>query len=193
MAIYKGKTYTIEYEYHPGLKQEAIVLFHPHPLYLGTMMNKVITTCSIAARQLEYSFLRFNYTGVGDSSGFFGFGEYEATQAMALMGGVLQEPVKYHIGFSFGCNVIQYLWEMQNPPTNAIWIGASINELLSSDTQLKQVQAMIHGSQDPLCSFKGAEQFAARHNIQFFPVAGADHFFNGQQIELREQVKALIL
>ena len=104
MAIYKGKTYTIEYEYHPGLKQEAIVLFHPHPLYLGTMMNKVITTCSIAARQLEYSFLRFNYTGVGDSSGFFGFGEYEATQAMALMGGVLQEPVKYHIGFSFGCN-----------------------------------------------------------------------------------------
>ena len=183
----------IEYEFHQGENGQAIVIFHPHPLYEGTMMNKVITTSSIAAKQLGYSFLRFNYPGVGNSDGYFGFGYHEACQALGLMSEIINEPIKYLIGFSFGCNVIQYVWQQQKEKTPTIWIGASINETLSSLSELSSVKGWIHGEVDLLCPYSKAMLFAKEKNIQLHGVSKADHFFNGQQIVLRETLKELIV
>lgn len=189
MTIFTHDKFIIEYEYIQGAKKEVIVFFHPHPLYEGTMMNKVITTSCIAAKQLGYSFLRFNFSGVGQSNGCFGFGLYEANQALTLISNVVREPIKYLVGFSFGCNVIQYVWQQQK--IDAIWIGASINPLLSSASELSMLKGMIHGMDDRLCLVSEAELFAEKHYIPFTSIPNADHFFNGQQIILREKVKEL--
>ena len=193
MVIFTHHSSDIEYEYQQGPNKEIIVLFHPHPLYEGTMMNKVITTSSMAAKQLGYGFLRFNFTGVGRSSGHFGFGLYEAEQALALMTGLVHEPIKYLVGFSFGCNVIQYLWQQQSEKIPTIWIGASINSALSSQSEFARLKGMVHGEQDKLCSFEEASRFAKSHAVPMHGIADADHFFNGQQIALRETLKALMV
>lgn len=193
MAIFTHRTSTIEYEYQQGPRQEIVILFHPHPLYEGTMMNKVITTSCMAVKQLGYGFLRFNFTGVGQSSGHFGFGLYESEQAMAIMTSLIHEPIKYFIGFSFGCNVIQYVWKQQEKKTPTLWIGASINQDFSTNAEFDTVKAMIHGKEDKLCLYCDALNFSKEKNIPLFGIDDADHFFNGQQIALREKVKEVII
>ena len=193
MAIFTHRTSNIEYEYQQGPKQETVVLFHPHPLYEGTMMNKVITTSCMAAKQLGYGFLRFNFTGVGQSSGHFGFGVYESEQAIAIMATLIREPIKYLVGFSFGCNVIQYVWRSQQNKIPGLWIGASINQGFSTDAELELVKAMIHGKEDKLCLYGDALDFSKEKNIPLYGIDEADHFFNGQQIALREKVKEVLI
>lgn len=192
MALLSIHNNRIEYEYHAGENNQVVVLFHPHPLYEGTMFNKVMTTSAMAAKQLGYSYVRFNYPGVSQSTGTFGFGEYEAQQASSLIDQVISEPIARLIGFSFGCNVIQHLWKLRQLDAPTIWIGASIQPDFSSAQELSTVLGMVHGKEDRLCLYADGENFAHMHQIPFYGIDQADHFFNGQQIVLREQVKELL-
>ena len=47
----------------------GLVMCHPHPLFSGTMDNKVVTTAARAAKGLGLNTLRFNFRGVGSSDG----------------------------------------------------------------------------------------------------------------------------
>lgn len=179
----------IEYEYHRGSAPRTLVCCHPHPLYEGTMYNKVITTSTMAAKALDYSYLRFNYPGIGRSSGHFGFGFYEAQQARLLMDAVVQDQDIVLLGFSFGCSVIQQLLLQITPKPPTIWVGASLIESLITPEITETVVGMIHGEEDALCPFLAAKNLANRMGIPLSGVAHAGHFFDGHQIELRDQVK----
>src|SRR3990167_1840622 len=62
----------------------TLIICHPHPLYGGTMDNKVITTIAKAGVELEMQVLRFNYRGAGHSVGAFAdaVGESDDLQAV---------------------------------------------------------------------------------------------------------------
>lgn len=81
------------------------VIAHPHPLYGGTMENKVVTTLSRMYRQLGVSVLRFNFRGVGASAGAHDEGRGEVDDMLAVARyGVEHNPDALLIlaGFSFG-------------------------------------------------------------------------------------------
>ena len=71
------------------------VICHPHPLFGGTMDNKVVTTVARALQETGIPTLRFNFRGVGASAGAFdqGVGETADADAVAVLGrGALARP-----------------------------------------------------------------------------------------------------
>jgi alpha/beta superfamily hydrolase len=82
-----------------------LVVCHPHPLYGGTMDNKVVTTLARAANELGAPSIRFNYRGVGASVGDYDAGRGEVDDAItAVAFGRQQWPDAevWMAGFSFG-------------------------------------------------------------------------------------------
>src|SRR5436189_4416294 len=81
------------------------VVCHPHPLYQGTMHNKVVTTIAKAWQEMGMSTLRFNFRGVGLSEGEYGHGEGEQEDLKAVLNWILEQFPNAKIclgGFSFG-------------------------------------------------------------------------------------------
>jgi alpha/beta superfamily hydrolase len=66
------------------------LICHPHPLYQGTMHNKVVTTLARAAAECGYASLRFNFRGVGKSEGSYGEGIGELEDAKAALAFLLE-------------------------------------------------------------------------------------------------------
>src|SRR5579864_6855658 len=84
------------------------VVCHPHPLFGGTMDNKVVTTVARALQDNGIPTLRFNFRGVGASAGVFDQGMGETADADAAASwGAERWPGRTLVaaGFSFGAYV----------------------------------------------------------------------------------------
>ena len=91
------------------LKQRCVMLVcHPHPLHLGTMNNKVVTTLCRSANKMGMPSVRFNFRGVGESEGVFDHAIGEKADTLAVIDWVKTTLPGYKIvlsGFSFGSYV----------------------------------------------------------------------------------------
>ena len=96
----------------------AALVCHPHPLFGGTMHNKVVHRLSRGLRRSGGVVLRFNFRGVGRSQGTHAHGEGEIEDARAALGWLKarypQLPVEL-AGFSFGARVIARLGCAEHP------------------------------------------------------------------------------
>ncbi|MBI4357540.1 MAG: alpha/beta fold hydrolase [Gammaproteobacteria bacterium] len=93
---------------HPSSRPITVVILHPHPLYGGTMENKVVHTVFKACLTLGFSALKFNFRGVGKSEGSFDEGRGEGEDAKAVIEWVRDFNKGGSIalaGFSFGSYV----------------------------------------------------------------------------------------
>ncbi len=96
---------------HPGDSGSvtaAVVVFHPHPLYGGSMANKVVFTLSEIFKRMGVVTLRFNFRGVGLSDGEFDQGRGEATDLHAVARWLRERfpgASLWVAGFSFGAYV----------------------------------------------------------------------------------------
>lgn len=100
-----------------------VALFlHPHPLYGGTMNNKVVYNLYHTYVKKGFNCLRFNFRGVGRSQGSFAMGEGELTDSAAIMDWLLenhkQARQRWIVGFSFGAWVGMQLL-MRRPEVSA--------------------------------------------------------------------------
>src|SRR6187551_352591 len=90
------------------------VIAHPHPLFGGTMDNKVVQTLARAFVQAGWTALRFNFRGVGASAGSHDEGRGETEDMLALVAEQAPEGPLALAGFSFGSFVasraLQTLW-----------------------------------------------------------------------------------
>lgn len=106
--IIPGPEGRIEGRYHQAEERGApvAVVLHPHPLYGGTMNNKIIYQLYQSFAKAGFSVLRFNFRGVGRSLGKFDDGIGELTDAAAALDWIQQQnPNASHCwiaGFSFG-------------------------------------------------------------------------------------------
>ena len=86
----------------------AVVVCHPHPLYGGTLHNKVVFRLARAARRAGAAVLRFNFRGVGRSAGSYDEGEGEQDDLRATIGFMNDRHPGLPLavaGFSFGSRV----------------------------------------------------------------------------------------
>src|ERR1051326_8510985 len=90
---------------HAQAERVALVL-HPHPQHGGTMHNKVVFRAARALQEAGYATLRFNFRGVGESTGTFDQGRGEADDARVALDYLLAEQPQARevivAGFSFG-------------------------------------------------------------------------------------------
>ena len=169
------------------------VVCHPHPLFGGTMDNKVVSTLAKAMRDLGIPSLRFNFRGVGASAGVFdeGRGETEDAQAIATWGAE-RWPGRQLIlaGFSFGAYVALRL-AGQRPTSRLITIAPPVQRFDFSRLNLPTcpwliVQGDADEVVDPRGVFDWVDGLASKPQLIVMP--GVGHFFHGRLNELRDAV-----
>jgi alpha/beta superfamily hydrolase len=169
------------------------VLCHPHPLFGGTMDNKVVTTTARALRDAGIPTLRFNFRGVGSSGGGFdqGSGEIADANAVATWGSVRWPGRNLLLaGFSFGGYVALRLAQ-QRLPQRLLTIAPAIQY---SDAAARVVPLcpwlVIQGDADdvvdPAAVIAWVNGLVPTPRLLMLP--GVGHFFHGRLHELRDAV-----
>jgi len=170
------------------------LLCHPHPLYGGSMNNKVITTVERALQQKGWSTVCFNFRGVGASVGTFdnGVGEREDLLAVARWGRERWPAARFLLGgFSFGAYVSLSGWS-QLWPDAVLTIAPPVGLWDFSPIDAPEVPwVVIQGGADEVVSPEAVWRWLSALPIapSLYWRAGVSHFFHGQLIWLREVVK----
>lgn len=181
----------------PEAKGVALIC-HPHPLYAGTMQNKVVSTLQRTARDNQWSTLRFNFRGVGKSEGSFGNGIGETADAKAAFEWLYTKNPKQPItlmGFSFGSCVAACLageLEQQDihlkqlimiaPPVERF----DIKGKLPSQCPLVVIQPEADEVVNPETVYDWSKHLTVKHTLTTVPECS--HFFHGRLTELKDLV-----
>jgi alpha/beta superfamily hydrolase len=156
---------------------------HPHPLYGGTMDNKVAQTLARAFVTLGYATVRMNFRGVGQTAGVHDGGRGE-TDDMALLLTHMQQqypglPVAL-AGFSFGTfvqsHLAQRMAEQGTTPERLVLVGTAAGKWAMADVPADTI--LIHGEQDETIPLSDVFDWARPQDLPVIVISGADHFFH---------------
>lgn len=164
----------------------AAVVCHPHPAHGGTMHNHVTYRLAQTFRDGGVSTLRFNFRGVGRSSGKYDEGVGELEDARAALDWIAsQEPglPLWLGGFSFGARTALQLALREQRVERVLAVGLAVDVFdLTFVTGLRQPTAFVHSDTDEygkLDSIRGLlSRVQAPHEL--FVVPNADHLCNGR-------------
>ena len=180
--------------------ERAALVLHPHPLYGGTMHNKVVYQTAKALEAAGFVTLRFNFRGVGDSTGSHDGGRGATDDARTALDYLLaHQPAVREVlvaGFSFGASVtvrfgcgdarVQRLIAIATP---ASWLDA---DLL---TRCAKPIAFIHGDRDDVAPLSALNTLLGgvtdRSTLSLHIIPGAGHFFEDHLDELAQTVRKL--
>jgi uncharacterized protein len=161
------------------------VIAHPHPLFGGTMDNKVVQTLARAFVQAGWAALRFNFRGVGASEGAHDEGRGELDDMLAVVAAQAPEGPLALAGFSFGSFVAAGAVER-------LWPSRAIEKIVLVGTAAQKFQVpalpaeahdrtlVIHGEQDDTVPLAAAMDWARPQSLPVTVVPGGGHFFHGQ-------------
>jgi len=180
----------------------AAVVCHPHPLFGGTMHNKVVFHAMKALNGFGFPVLRFNFRSVGLSHGEHDHGRGEADDVRAALDWLDREfrlPISF-AGFSFGAAVGLPAAAADGHVDSLIGLGLPVApvdgrtydfECLRSSPKPK---LFVSGSRDsfgPRASLeKMVESFAGPKQLVI--IDSADHFFEGRLREMRQAIEGWV-
>jgi alpha/beta superfamily hydrolase len=176
-----------------GAARGVAVVAHPHPLFGGTMDNKVVQTLARAFVQCGWTVARFNFRGVGASEGVHDAGAGEARDFLSVVEQVAPTGALAVAGFSFGSFVashaIQGLWK-QRDIDKIVFVGTATERLAVADVpeSLHAKTLVVHGEQDDTVSLASVMDWARPQSLPVMVVPGGGHFFHGQLPLLRSLV-----
>jgi alpha/beta superfamily hydrolase len=159
------------------------LIAHPHPLYGGTMDNKVTQTLARAFVGLGYASARMNFRGVGASAGTHDEGAGE-TDDMALLLAHMRSrypgvPVAL-AGFSFGtfvqAQLQQRLQAAGEPAERLVLVGSAAGKWAMPAVPANSI--LIHGEQDDTITLAAVLDWVRPQDVPVIVIPGADHFFH---------------
>ena len=168
-----------------GAVQGTAGIAHPHPLFGGTMQNKVVQTLARAFVQSGWRAVRFNFRGVGASEGTYDEGQGEAADMCKVIVQVAPVGPLALAGFSFGAfvtsHVVQALGD-QRPPQQLVLVGtaASRFEVAPVAPDLHERCLVLHGEQDDTVPLASVMDWARPQSLPITVIPGCEHFFHGQ-------------
>ncbi len=173
--------------------QAYAVVCHPHPLYGGTMDNKVVVSVARALQEGQVSTVRFNFRGVGASAGLYDEGRGESADAQCVADwGAQRWPGKPLIcaGFSFGSYVALEL-ALARKAARLITIAPAVTRFgfaqrAQPDCPWLIVQGDADDVVDPQAVIEWAGSLLPSARLVMMP--GAGHFFHGRLVELKDMV-----
>lgn len=166
------------------------VVAHPHPLFGGTMDNKVVQTLARAFVQCGWQTLRFNFRGVGATEGVHDEGRGETEDFLAVVREFAPEGPLALAGFSFGAFVMSRAMAAlapQRPIDQLVFIGAAASrfEVATIPPELHERTLVLHGEQDDTVPLAAVMDWARPQVLPVTVVPGGSHFFHGQLPLLR--------
>jgi alpha/beta superfamily hydrolase len=169
------------------------VIAHPHPLFGGTMDNKVVQTLARAFVQAGWSAVRFNFRGVGATEGTHDEGRGELEDMLAVIAAQAGEGPLAIAGFSFGAYVangaVQALWP-SGRIEKIVLVGASVKKhsVPPLPAQAHDRTLLIHGEEDDTVPLAAVLDWARPQSLPVTVAPGVGHFFHGQLPLLKSMV-----
>ncbi len=180
---------------HPAQRSgnTIAIICHPHPLYEGTMTNKVVTTLVRACQQLGLIAIRFNFRGIGKSEGHYDHANGEQDDLKTVIAWAKKtfpDSKLWLAGFSFGSYIATKVASEINieqlitvaPPVNHF----DFNSLPTLNCPWLVVQGEMDEVVPPHEVFEWLKTRSEKFQIIRMPDTG--HFFHGKLIELRENI-----
>ena len=161
------------------------VIAHPHPLFGGTLDNKVVQTLARALVQCGWTAVRFNFRGVGASAGTHDQGRGELEDFLAVVEQVAPTGALALAGFSFGAFVTSHalaaLWP-QRHVEQVVLVGtaASRFDVAAVPPEAHLRTLVVHGEQDDTVALSDVLNWARPQVLPVTVVPGGGHFFHGQ-------------
>ena len=161
------------------------IIAHPHPLFGGTMDNKVVQTLARAFVQCGYTAVRFNFRGVGASAGEYDAGKAELQDLLAVVQQVAPEGPIALAGFSFGAFVTSHalaqLWP-EGRVQKAVLVGtaASRFDVAPVPADAHEKTLVIHGEADDTVELSAVMNWARPQILPVTVIPQVGHFFHGQ-------------
>jgi len=180
----------------------AALVCHPHPVFGGTMHNKVVFHAMKALNSFGFPVLRFNFRGTGLSHGEYDHGRGEIDDvrtALDWLNREFQLPLIF-AGFSFGAAVglnaacaddrVKALIGLGTPVAPIGDRSYDLNFLLSCD----KPKLFVSGSRDQFGPRAKLEQLVSslQEPKKLVIIESADHFFEGRLREMRETIEAWV-
>ena len=167
------------------------VVCHPHPLYGGTLDNKVVWTVARAFAACGAPAIRFNFRGVGASAGAYGEGRGESEDTLAVVDFARRRWPRAALwlgGFSFGAAVALRVAQAAQPALlTAVAPGITVVDVRAAPPP-DCPWLIVQGEADEVVPTAAVLEWARRLSpppeISLLP--GASHFFHGRINELRE-------
>lgn len=178
----------------PGHPPAALaIICHPHPLYGGSLTNKVVHQLTRAFLQLNAVSVRFNFRGVGESEGEYDEGRGELQDLLAVTDWARQQwpdqPL-WLAGFSFG-GAIALQGAAELHPQSLVTVAPAIKYLPTEPLSMNGIHwLLIQGSDDEVVAAADVIEWCG----QFHPgphlevLEGVSHFFHGRLIDLKNAV-----
>lgn len=169
------------------------VICHPHPVYGGTMTNKVVHMLAKAFNELAVPAVRFNFRGIGASAGSYDDGAGETDDAVAVMDWAVQRwpgAALWAAGFSFG-GAIAIRAALVRDVKRLVTVAPAIQRFGVGAVALPRCPwLLVQGERDELVDAGEIQRWVATlaSPPQLALLPGVDHFFHGRLNDLRSVV-----
>jgi alpha/beta superfamily hydrolase len=168
-----------------GVVRGTAVIAHPHPLFGGTMHNKVVQTLARAFVQCGWQAVRFNFRGVGATAGTHDDGHGEAVDMQAVIEQVAPDGPLALAGFSFGAFVTSHVAQTLAPvrsPDKLVLVGTAASRFVVAPVapELHDRTLVLHGEQDDTVPLANVMDWARPQSLPVTVIPGVAHFFHGQ-------------
>ncbi|MBP6221284.1 MAG: alpha/beta fold hydrolase [Limnohabitans sp.] len=176
-----------------GVFKGTAVIAHPHPLFGGTMQNKVVQTLARAFVQCGWQAVRFNFRGVGASAGTYDEGLGEAADMLSVIEQVAPAGPLALAGFSFGAFVTSHVAQTVAPVRSLdklVLVGTAASRFAVAPVapDLHEQTLVLHGEQDDTVPLTSVLDWARPQYLPVTVIPGVEHFFHGQLPLLRSLV-----
>jgi uncharacterized protein len=178
----------------------GIVICHPHPLRGGDMLNNVVVALAEAFAAVGFAVLRFNFRGVGRSTGHYAEGIGEQEDAKAALAWLSAQPGVdgdrlFLAGYSFGARVTLAVASTDSRVRGFVVVAPSV---------LRGDWPFLESAHGPKIFFCGARDPVAPPEVLTGMIKGlpepkrlvvfpeADHFFVGQERTLAQHAVRLL-
>ncbi len=168
------------------------IVCHPHPLYGGTLDNKVVWTLARSCLEAGATAIRFNFRGVGTSAGSYDEGRGETDDALAVAGWARQRwpgAALWLAGFSFG-GAVAARAAARAAADRVVLVSPAVGRIQIGEVTPACPWLVIQGDADDVVPAAEVTTWAAgldpAPTVRVLP--GAGHFFHGRLTELREAV-----
>lgn len=171
----------------------VVVIAHPHPLFGGTMDNKVVQTLARAFVQCGWHAVRFNFRGVGATEGTYDEGRGELQDLLAVVAHAVPHGPLALAGFSFGAFVTSHAVQALLPsraPEKLVLVGTAASRFAVAPVppQLHERTLVLHGEQDDTVPLADVLNWARPQTLPVTVIPRVEHFFHGQLPLLRALV-----